>query len=57
MRSTVLGENDVGAIIHERLLKVGGEQSMVFNDINSPPISPLMHRRMMLPRKVKLFGN
>lgn len=40
MRRTVLGENDVGAIIHERLLKVGGEQSMVFNDINLPPIFP-----------------
>ena len=38
MRSTVLSEGDIGILTHDRVLKVGDEQSMVFLDTDLPPI-------------------
>ena len=38
MRSSVLTGDDVGAIVHDRVLKVGDEQFMVFQEDDPPPI-------------------
>ena len=39
MRSTVLSKDDIDTLVHERPLKVGDRQSMVFDKTNLPPIS------------------
>ena len=38
MRSTVLSKDDIGTLVHERTVKVGDRQSMVFDNTNLPPI-------------------
>ena len=38
MRNSVLSKDDLGTLVHDRVLKVGHEQSMVFNNADSPPI-------------------
>lgn len=38
MSSTVLSKDDIGTLAHERTVKVGERQSMVFDNTNLPPI-------------------
>jgi hypothetical protein len=38
MRNSVLSKDDLGTLVHDRVLKVGDEQSMVFNNADLPPI-------------------
>ena len=37
VRNTVVTKDDLGTIIHNRVLKSGNDQSMVFMDTNLPP--------------------
>ena len=38
VRNSVLSKDDLGTLVHDRVLKVGDEQSIVFNDTDLPPI-------------------
>ena len=38
MRNSVLSNDNLGTLIHDRVLEVGDEQSMVFNNAGLPPV-------------------